>query len=81
MREIRNGLMRHIEPEITPGSYWVCKSLLKPGLNPTDIFCKVLTCKEDKVHIIRKSEYGFKDLPPMTFDVEQFLELYMRLED
>jgi len=67
-------------PHITPGSYWVCKSIFCFDIAPTDIFCKVLACKEGKVHIIRKTEYGFKDLPPMSFDIEQFLELYMRLE-
>ena len=73
--------MIHIKPSITPGSYWICKNIFRYGIGPTDIICKVLSVNEDKIHIIRKTEYGFKDLPPMTFNEDQFLELYMRLED
>ncbi|MBO7732468.1 MAG: hypothetical protein J6S67_07940 [Methanobrevibacter sp.] len=81
MKDLRDGIKRHTEPEITPGSYWICKSRFCPGLNPTDIFAKVLDCKDGKVHIIRKEQYGFSDLPPKTFRVGEFLDLYLRLED
>lgn len=73
--------MMSVYPEINPGSFWICKSMFKPGISSTDIICKVLSVTEDKVHIIRKTTYGFKDLPPMSFGIDEFLMLYMRLED
>lgn len=72
---------RTILPEVETGSYWICKSVFVRSLSPTDIFCKVLKVTDNKVFILRKTEYGFKDLPPQSFDVEMFLELYLKLED
>lgn len=73
--------MNKLFPEITPGSIWICKSIFRPGIGASDILCKVLSVNEDNIHIIRKQDYGFTDLPPATFKVDKFLELYMRLED
>lgn len=73
--------MSRLYPEITPGSYWICKSQLRLGIGSHDIFAKVLSVNEDKIHIIRKTAYGFVDIPPVTFKIEIFLEYYMRLED
>lgn len=73
--------MRFFEPEITPGSYWVCKPESKVGLTSHSIFAKILSVKEDNVHFIRKSAYGFLDLSPNSLKVNVFLEYYMRLED
>lgn len=72
---------RTIFPEVIAGSYWICKSVFKVSLSPTDIYCKVLKVTDDKVFISRKTEYGFKDLAPQSFDLEEFLELYQKLED
>lgn len=68
-------------PEITLGSYWICKPQLRAGIGSHDIFAKVLSVNEDKIHIIRKTAYGFVDMAPATFTIEVFLEHYMRLED
>lgn len=73
--------MSKLYPEITPGSYWICKSQLRPDIGSHDVFAKVLSVSEDKIHIIRKIAYGFIDMPPATFEIETFLEYYMRLED
>lgn len=72
--------MSKLYPEITPGSYWLHHvDFFQPSSN--NIVAKVLAVKEDKIHIIRKTKYGFEDLSPETLKIEQFLELYMRLED
>lgn len=73
--------MSKLYPEITPGSYWIYKETLRLGICPYDIFCKVLSVNEGKIHVIRKKAYGFIDLPPATFNIETFLKYYMRLED
>lgn len=73
--------MSKLYPEITPGSYWICKQKLRTDIKPHDIFCKVLGVNKDNIFIIRKMAYGFVDLPPVTFKIETFLEYYMRLED
>ena len=75
--------MSRLYPEINPGSYWICQPTLRglAGIGPHDIFCKVLSVNEDKIHIIRKTAYGFVDMAPVTLRAEVFLEYYMRLED
>ena len=73
--------MSRLYPEVNPGSYWICKPTLRPGIGPHDIFAKVLSVNEDTIHIIRKTSYGFVDMAPATLSVEFFLECYMRLED
>lgn len=73
--------MSSLYPEIKPGSYWICKPTLRPGIGPHDVFAKVLSINEDKIHIIRKTAYGFVDMTPVTLKAEGFLEYYMRLED
>lgn len=70
-----------IYPEVSIGSFWICKSVFKTSLSPTDIYCKVLNVTGDKVFISRKTEYGFKDLAPQSFELDAFLELYQKLED
>lgn len=72
---------RTIFPEVCAGSYWICKSVFKVSLSPTDIYCKVLKVTDNKVFLARKTEYGFKDLAPQAFDLEEFLNLYQKLED
>ena len=73
--------MSKLYPEITPGSYWICKPELRAGIGSHDIFAKVLSVNEDNIHFIRKTAYGFVDLAPATFKAEDFLEYYMRLEN
>lgn len=73
--------MSRLYPEINPGSYWICKPSVRRGIGPHDIFAKVLSVNEDKIHIIRKTAYGFVDMAPVTLRAEVFLEYYMRLED
>lgn len=73
--------MNKLYPEITPGSFWICKSQLRLGIGSHDVFAKVLSVNEDKIHIIRKIAYGFVDMAPATFTIEEFLDYYLRLED
>lgn len=74
--------MSRLYPEITPGSYWICKiNSYSFGIRPHDIFAKVLSVNEDDIHFIKKTEYGFKDEPPATLKAETFLMYYQRLED
>lgn len=73
--------MIQIVPDIAPGSYWICKPEFRLGIRSHDIFAKVLSVNEGKIHIIRKTAYGFVDMAPATFTAEVFLEYYMRLED
>lgn len=72
---------RTILPTIEVGSYWICKSVFKVSLSPTDIFAKVIHVNNEVIHIIRKTKYGFEDMAPQTFTIEEFLDLYMKLED
>ena len=73
--------MIKLYPEITPGSYWICKNRQCFGIGPADIIAKVLSVNDDNVHVIRKTECGFTDLTPATFKIDSFLTVYMRLED
>ena len=73
--------MSRLYPEINPGSYWICKPTLRASIGSHDILAKVLSVNEDKIHIIRKTAYGFVDMAPVTLKAEVFLEYYMRLED
>ena len=74
--------MRLIDaPNITVGSYWICKLVSYWDLAPTDIFAKVLCVKGDDIYFIRKNNYGYTDLPPCHMKAEEFLSYYMRLED
>ena len=70
-----------IYPAIEVGSYWICKSVFKASLSPTDIFAKVIHVNNEVIHIIRKTKYGFEDMAPQTFTIEEFLDLYLKLED
>lgn len=72
---------RTIYPEVAVGSYWICKSIFMKSLSPTDIFAKVLKVTENKVFISRKTKYGYEDMAPASFTTEEFLELYLKLED
>jgi len=65
---------------IEVGSFWRCGSLLYEGLSSTDIFAKVLKVYPDKVYIMRKQDYGFTDLTPMSMSREEFLTYYEKLE-
>ena len=68
-------------PEIKVGSYWVCKPVFYTNLASTDIFAKVLKVTETKVFLARKSQYGFEDLSPVSMEINEFIELYFKLED
>lgn len=66
--------------EITPGSFWRCGSILFDGLSTSDIFAKVLKCTATTVYIIRKQDYGFTDLSPASYSIDEFLAYYQKLE-
>ena len=73
---IKTQVMPHIEA----GSYWVCR-VEKGEINSHSIFAKVLHVGDDKVHYIRRQNYGFLDLTPNSLSIEDFLFYYERLED
>ena len=64
--------MKHIQP----GEVWIAKSRFNVDVVETDVICKVLKVFDDSVFIIRKTQFGFKDLEPVRYPVEQFLEMY-----
>lgn len=65
----------HSKQHITPGSLWVCKMKLF-DTSPDDIYAKVLKVGEYKVFLERKTQYGFKDLPPMSVRIYDFLDTF-----
>lgn len=60
---------------ITPNSLWVCQMKLFDS-SPDDIYAKVLNVGEEKVFIERKTNYGFKDLAPMSIRIYDFLDVF-----
>lgn len=60
---------------ITPGSLWVCQMKMFDS-SPDDIYAKVLKVGEEKVFVERKTNYGFKDLPPMSIRIYDFLDTF-----
>lgn len=61
---------------IKPGEVWIAKSKFNIDVVETDVFCKVLKVFSDSVFILRKTQFGFKDLAPVRYSTEQFLEKY-----
>ena len=62
--------------KIKPGQVWICKSQFNLGLVDTDIFAKVLKVSPERVFIIRKTNFGFKDLMPAAMDFNKFIGFY-----
>lgn len=81
MRKLKDVLKVQIMPHIEAGSYWVCRAENSYTITSHAIFAKVLHVSDDKVHYIRKQNYGFLDLKPNTLTIDEFLKYYERLED
>ena len=62
--------------KIKPGQVWICKSLFNLGIVETDIFAKVLKVSPERVFIIRKTNFGFRDLQPAAMDLNEFIGYY-----
>lgn len=46
-----------------------------------DIICKVIRVTDTHVYVIRKSNFGFKDLDPLIISFQVFLDYYMYLSE
>lgn len=63
---------------VKAGEVWICKSKFNIDVQSTDIFAKVLKVfpESGNVFVTRKSQFGFEDLPPKKFSLDEFLSLY-----
>ena len=70
--------MNRIGDKIVPDSIWV----LRPrgfDLSTSDIISKVIRVTEDRVFLIRKTDFGFTDLAPEIMKIEEFINNYLYL--
>ena len=44
-----------------------------------DIICKIIRVTDSHVYMIRKSNFGFKDLDPQIVSLQVFLDCYLYL--
>ena len=66
---------------VKPGEVWMCKSKFCFDVQNTDIFAKVMKVfpETNTVFVIRKTNFGFEDLPPKKFSIDEFLSMYQFL--
>lgn len=67
-------------PKIKPGQIWICKRSLSFGINSSDVLVKVLSATPNFVYTIRKTDFGFTDLPPETYKTNVFLDAFLLLK-
>lgn len=63
---------------VKPGEVWICKSAFNIDVQSTDVFAKVMKVFPDtgNVFVIRRTNFGFEDLPPKKFSLDEFLSMY-----
>ena len=71
--------MNRIEDKIVFNSLWVFRPK-SFNLSAADIIAKVIRVSENRVFLIRKTDFGFTDLPPTVLTKKTFINNYLYLD-
>ena len=70
--------MNRVGDKIVPDSIWVWNPR-GMDLSTSDILAKIIRVSENRVFMIRKTDFGFTDLAPEIMKIEDFVNNFLYL--